>query len=69
MKLLINLTSTNPRFVGFHCDIVKQITWKESQEVVDLVNLLRGGGGVERGLFKEDQKILIDKYFENICNE
>ena len=28
------------RLVRFHRDIVKQIMWKESKEVVDIVNLL-----------------------------
>ena len=40
MKLPINLITTNQWPNGFHCDIVKQIKWKESQEMADLVNEL-----------------------------
>ncbi|TMW39467.1 hypothetical protein DOY81_015453, partial [Sarcophaga bullata] len=31
----MNEVAYNQRVVGFHSDIVKQIKWKESQEVVD----------------------------------
>ena len=36
----MNLVSRNQQFVVFNRDIVKQITWKEGQQVVELVDLL-----------------------------